>query len=83
MLPDATAFTLEEIVWRLGAAAVCGLALGIEREWRGKDAGLRTHALVSLSSALITTSALSLYAVVRQQGGDADPLRVIQGLARR
>jgi len=81
-LPDATAFTLAEIVERLGAATLCGLALGIEREWRGKDAGLRTHALVALSAAVITTSALSLYAVVRREGGDADPLRVIQGLAQ-
>ncbi|AWN49956.1 MgtC/SapB family transporter [Methylobacterium terrae] len=81
-MPDATAFTLAEIVGRLGAATLCGLALGLEREWRGKDAGLRTHALVALSSAVITTSALSLYAVVRREGGDADPLRVIQGLAQ-
>ncbi|MET7243505.1 MgtC/SapB family protein [Methylobacterium sp. EM32] len=82
MPPDATAFTLGEIVARLGAATLCGLILGFEREWRGKDAGLRTHALVALSAAVITTSALSLYAVVRQEGGDADPLRVIQGLAQ-
>ncbi|KMO42409.1 MgtC/SapB family transporter [Methylobacterium tarhaniae] len=82
MLPDATAFSLGEIVARLGAATVCGLVLGFEREWRGKDAGLRTHTLVALSAALVTTSALGLYAVVRQDGGDADPLRVIQGLAQ-
>ncbi|TGE00806.1 MgtC/SapB family protein [Methylobacterium nonmethylotrophicum] len=82
MLPDATAFTLGDIIWRLGAATLCGLVLGLEREWRGKDAGLRTHALVALSAGLITTSALSLYAVVRREGGTADPLRVIQGLAQ-
>ncbi|BCM81925.1 MgtC/SapB family protein [Methylobacterium indicum] len=82
MPSDATAFTLSEIVWRLGVATLCGMVLGLEREWRGKDAGLRTHALVALSSALITASALSLYAMVRRQGGDADPLRVIQGLAQ-
>ncbi|ACL57370.1 MgtC/SapB family protein [Methylobacterium nodulans] len=82
MLPDATALPLADVLLRLGAATLCGLLLGIEREMRGKDAGLRTHALVSLSSALITTSALSLYATVREQGGEADPLRVIQGLAQ-
>lgn len=82
MPPDDTAFTLGEIVARLGAATLCGLLLGFEREWRAKDAGLRTHALVALSSAVITTSALSLYAMVRRDGGDADPLRVIQGLAQ-
>ncbi len=35
-----------------------------------------------MSSAVITTSALSLYADVQARGGDADPLRVIQGLAQ-
>jgi putative Mg2+ transporter-C (MgtC) family protein len=82
MLPDVAAFTLSEILLRLGAATLCGLLIGVERELHGKDAGLRTHALVSLSSALITTSALSMYASVREHGGDADPLRVIQGLAQ-
>ncbi|WP_336486989.1 MgtC/SapB family protein [Methylobacterium nigriterrae] len=82
MLPDATALPLTEILLRLGLATLCGLALGLERELRGKDAGLKTHALVSLSSAVITASALSMYADVRAHGGDADPLRVIQGLAQ-
>ncbi|KMO17292.1 MgtC/SapB family protein [Methylobacterium platani] len=82
MLPDATALDLGEIVGRLGAATLCGLAPGAEREWRGKDAGLRTHTLVALSAAVITAAALSLYVVVRREGGDADPLRVIQGLAQ-
>ncbi len=79
---DADTLSLGAILVRLGAATLCGLLLGLEREWRGKDAGIRTHALVALSAALITTSALSLYAQVRAQGGDADPLRVIQGLAQ-
>ncbi|WP_280953949.1 MgtC/SapB family protein [Methylobacterium sp. 17Sr1-1] len=67
MPPDATAVTLGEIVSRPGAA-LCGLVLGFEREWRAKDAGLRTHALVASDAAVITTSALSLYAVVRREG---------------
>ncbi|UYW28361.1 MgtC/SapB family protein [Methylorubrum extorquens] len=82
MPPDLTAIPLADILLRLGLATVCGLLLGFEREWRGKDAGIRTHALVALSSAMITTSALSLYAEVQSNGGDADPLRVIQGLAQ-
>lgn len=82
MLLDATAISLTDILLRLGSATVCGLALGFERERKGKDAGIRTHALVALSSAVITTSALSLYAEVQARGGDADPLRVIQGLAQ-
>lgn len=82
MLLDATAISLTDILLRLGSATVCGVALGLERERKGKDAGIRTHALVALSSAVITTSALSLYAEVQARGGNADPLRVIQGLAQ-
>ncbi|MBY0298065.1 MAG: MgtC/SapB family protein [Methylobacterium sp.] len=81
-IPDETSFGAADLMLRLGAATLCGLMIGFEREVRGKDAGLRTHALVALSSAVITVSALSLYAAVRADGGDADPLRVIQGLAQ-
>ena len=58
------------------------MALGLERELKGKDSGIRTHAIVALSSAVITTSALSLYSEVQARGGNADPLRVIQGPAQ-
>ncbi|MGU3479011.1 MgtC/SapB family protein [Methylobacterium sp. D48H] len=82
MMLDTTTISLADILLRLGSATACGLALGLERERKGKDAGIRTHALVALSSAVITTSALSLYSEVQARGGDADPLRVIQGLAQ-
>jgi putative Mg2+ transporter-C (MgtC) family protein len=78
----STSFTTEEMMLRLGLATVCGLVLGLDRELRGIAAGLRTHALVSVSSAVITISALDLYEAVRAQGGNSDPLRVIQGLAQ-
>lgn len=72
----------ETIILRLGLATLVGLALGFEREWRGRDAGLRTHALVALSSAMITISALSLSEDIHARGDESDPLRVIQGLAQ-
>ncbi len=37
---------------RLFLALLLGLFVGLEREWRGKEAGLRTHALASLLGAL-------------------------------
>ncbi|MFE1601961.1 hypothetical protein [Methylobacterium sp. ID0610] len=40
--PDSTVLPLADILLRLGAATLCGLLLGLERELRGKDAGLRT-----------------------------------------
>ena len=39
-------------ILRLVVAGVLGTVVGIEREWRVKEAGFRTHFLVSLGSAL-------------------------------
>lgn len=44
--------TLLEISLRLLIALLLGGAIGIEREYRSKDAGFRTHFLVALGSAL-------------------------------
>ena len=75
--------SLEELALRLGLAAFAGLLLGLDRELRGVDAGIRTHALVALSSAMIMVSSLLLYASVRDAGGEPpDPLRAVQGLAQ-
>ncbi len=70
------------IVLRLGLATLVGLVLGFEREWHGHDAGLRTHGLVALSSAMITVSALLMADTLNGHGTGSDPLRVIQGLAQ-
>ncbi|MEO9625958.1 MAG: MgtC/SapB family protein, partial [Qipengyuania citrea] len=32
-----------DIISRLGVAAILGLVLGLDREWRGHAAGMRTH----------------------------------------
>lgn len=63
---------------RLGLATILGLALGFERERQGHDAGLRTHGLVALSSAMLTLSAIELV----EEHGEGDPVRVVQGLAQ-
>ena len=49
-----------ELVLRLLLAAVMGAAIGAQREWSGKPAGLRTLALISLGAAL--------FAVISQYG---------------
>lgn len=43
------------ILLRLIVAALLGGVIGFEREYRGKDAGLRTHMLVALGSALFVS----------------------------
>ena len=75
-------FSWGEMLLRLGLAAALGLLLGIDRELRGLDAGIRTHALVSLSSAMIMVSSLMLYAQLRSEDFAPDPLRAIQGLSQ-
>ena len=59
---------------RLLLAAILGGMLGYDRERAGKAAGLRTHMLVSLGSAL--------FVLIPQQAGlsDSDLSRVIQGI---
>jgi putative Mg2+ transporter-C (MgtC) family protein len=65
---------LTRIVVRLMLAAVLGFLLGFEREQHGKAAGVRTHMLVAIGSAM--------FVLIPQQSGiePADMSRVIQGL---
>lgn len=51
-------FSHGEMLIRLILAAVVGGVIGYEREIRGRDAGIRTHALVSLGAAIITLAQL-------------------------
>ena len=49
-----------DVLVRLVAATLIGAALGLNREMRGKPAGLRTHALVALGTALALGAATAL-----------------------
>ena len=62
------------IVLRLSMAVILGAAIGYEREHQGKDAGLRTHILVSLGAAI--------FVLVPLQSGmpAAEVSRVMQGI---
>ena len=42
-----------DFIIRLCVAGLCGTVIGLDREYRVKDAGFRTHFLVALGSALI------------------------------
>ena len=42
----------QEFILRIFCAALLGGVIGLEREYRAKEAGLRTHFLVALGSAL-------------------------------
>jgi putative Mg2+ transporter-C (MgtC) family protein len=59
-----------DFVGRLLLAAGLGAAIGLEREYRRKPAGLRTNILIAIGSALFTILSLSMTA------GTADQSRV-------
>jgi len=61
------------VVFRILAAFIIGGLIGINRERRGRAAGLRTHILVSVGSAL--TVLCGIYAS-DNLGLDSDPLRL-------
>ena len=65
-----------DVVARLGAAVLVGALIGLDRELRGKPAGLRTVALVALGSALFV---LTAYDSGLPDARDATS-RVIQGI---
>ena len=64
-----------DISGRLLVAAVFGAFIGLEREIHGHQAGVRTHMLVSLGSAIFTV--LSIYGFPQIAGtGSTDPSRI-------
>lgn len=77
-----TEVSLVEAIVRLSAAAVFGAALGFEREWKQKSAGLRTHMMVSLGAATFTLTGFELLAglPVDDPRLRTDPLRILEGV---
>ena len=57
---------------------LCGL-IGFEREVRHKDAGLRTHILVGVGSALIVLTSFHVFALYNKST-PIDPTRMIAGI---
>ena len=58
--PTFTGFPV--IVARLLLAALLGAAIGFEREWRNRPAGLRTHILVCVAAATFAVLTVEIHA---------------------
>lgn len=72
-------FDSTQVIIRLAAAFILGGLIGLERELHGRAAGLRTHILVCLGSALIMLTSMHifhLYSKVAQ----TDPARIAAGI---
>lgn len=72
-LPDGT--QLVRVIIRLMTALLVGAIIGLQREFAGKPAGLRTHMLVAMGSALFVLGCSSVEMSLEGQS------RVIQGIA--
>jgi putative Mg2+ transporter-C (MgtC) family protein len=67
-----------ELIIRLGAAALIGCAIGLDREIKGKPTGVRTLGLVALGSALAVMSSTDFVATATSHDGSTS--RAIQGV---
>ena len=65
-----------DVLFRLAVAAGLGAAIGLERELDEKAAGLRTHMLVSLGSALFTMVGAYGFEDFARGGVTIDPSRI-------
>ena len=65
-------------------AVLAGGVIGLEREWRGRAAGLRTHILVSLASALLMQAAMTqgewAFLALPDESIVTDPTRMAHGV---
>lgn len=74
-------FQMEIILQLLLAGALGGL-IGLEREYKRKEAGLQTYSLVAIGSCIFTVVGFAAFRLVRNQTGiDFDPGRIIQAVA--
>jgi len=70
-----------ELIARLVIAGILGALVGFEREKRFKEAGLRTHFLVAVGSAVaMIVSKYAFYDVVHTGTIELDPSRIAAGV---
>ncbi len=71
-----------QLLFRFTAASVLAALLGINREWRNKPAGLRTHILVAVAACAFALLSLELFIETTELHPDArsDPIRVIEAV---
>lgn len=66
----------QEILLRLFASAIAGGIVGMEREAKNRPAGLRTHILVTLGSALIMLISMYGFNGMGSSGEGGEPARL-------
>ncbi len=70
-----------ETALRLSAALAAGGAIGVDREWLRKPAGLKTHMLFALACASMAIMATEIYLdEIKMKAGSPDLTRILQGV---
>ncbi len=79
---DATTMDEWHMLLRLVIALVLGGLLGVEREWAGKAAGIRTHMLVACGAAMFMGLAEKIVVGFspHDQSMQFDPIRIIEAV---
>jgi len=54
--PNTPGFDIVDVAWRLGAAVVVRMLIGLNRDLANKPIGMRTLGLVSLGAAIVAVS---------------------------
>ena len=79
MLEDPTGYWAPVV-----GAILAGGVIGLEREWRGRAAGLRTHILVCLASSLLMQAAMTqggwAFLALPDENIVTDPTRMAHGV---
>jgi putative Mg2+ transporter-C (MgtC) family protein len=79
-----TSLNQDGAFWKLILAVVLGGVIGLEREAKGRPAGLRTHVLVCLGSTILLVAARTASHVLTDSGDLArlviDPNRIAAGI---
>jgi len=71
-----------DIICQLLLATLLGALVGLEREYKRKEAGLQTYSLVALGSCLFTVVSFELFNFFLLKSGISfDPSRIIQAIA--
>ena len=71
-----------QIIYQLFLAVFLGALLGLEREYKKKEAGLQTYSLVALGTCLFTIVSFQLGSSLTGEAMvNFDPLRIIQAVA--
>lgn len=71
-----------QIIFQLVLAVILGAVIGLEREYKRKEAGFQTYSLVTLGASLFTILGLELFNLfVGKTGISFDPSRIIMSIA--